>query len=58
MHDLKYYQSGNTAWRYKAEINSLKADIESRTMQLHALKERLKYLETHPPLYEHFNWSA
>lgn len=59
MHDdFRSYQSAETEWRYRSAITRLKEDIKNTESLLATQKNKLAYLEAHPPLYEHFNWSA
>lgn len=52
------YQSAETAWRYNSQRSSLQRSIEDAEKALERLRATLAELESKPPRYELFNWSA
>lgn len=58
MSDATEYQSAETSWRFHSRRSQLRDKIAHVEKALAELQMELVELESKPPLYNLFNWSA
>jgi hypothetical protein len=56
--DVSDYQTTETAWRYKARLENLVAQLHKVYEEQDRLVKEIDHLYDHPPMYHLFNWSA